>query len=162
MPDRINILSYESRHAQDFHDLNIAWVSRFFTVEDKDRVQLEDPEAMILDKGGAILMAEDEKGCAIGCVALIPFETDVLEIAKMAVDEAAQGRGVGGRLMGAAIEKAQQLGATELYLESNSALGPAVHLYERAGFRHLSLEERPTSPYERCDVYMRLDISGSL
>jgi putative acetyltransferase len=157
--DGIRIIPFEARHARAFRDLNIAWVSRFFVVEDKDREQLEDPEARIISKGGTILIAEDELGCAVGCVSLVPYRAHVLELAKMAVDQAAQGRGVGGRLMGASIAKASELGATAIYLESNSKLGPAVRLYERFGFRHLPADDRPASPYERCDVYMRLDLN---
>lgn len=154
----VTIVPFRSSHAHAFHDLNVAWVSRYFTLEDKDREQLENPEAKIIARGGTILMAEDETGQAIGCVSLVPYEDGVLELAKMAVDDAAQGRGIGGRLMDAAIAKARALGARALYLESNSILGPAVRLYERTGFRHLPADQRPASPYARCDVYMRLEL----
>jgi ribosomal protein S18 acetylase RimI-like enzyme len=42
-------------------------------------------------------------------------------------------------------------GATLLYLETNSALKPAIALYESFGFVHLP--PRPT-PYARADVFM--------
>lgn len=151
------ILPFEARHARAFRDLNIAWVERYFGAEAKDYV-LDDPEGRIIGKGGAILIAEDRTGTAIGCVALVPAGGDVLELAKMAVADHVQGQGIGHLLMDAAVAKARTLGARALYLESNSSLKPALHLYERAGFRHLPPGERPQSPYARCDVYMRLDL----
>ncbi|WP_298674125.1 GNAT family N-acetyltransferase [uncultured Sphingomonas sp.] len=153
--DDISIVAFEPRHAAAFSALNIAWLERFFAVEDKDREQLGAAQARVIDKGGAILIAEDEAGVALGCVALIPYAEGELELAKMAVAEAAQGRGVGRKLMDAAIARAQAMGARSLYLESNKALIPAITLYERSGFQHLAPEARPKSPYARCDVYMR-------
>ena len=39
-----------------------------------------------------------------------------------------------------------------LYLETHHSLGPALKLYETAGFVY---EERPSAPgYQRSDVYM--------
>lgn len=154
----IAVLPFETRHAPAFRDLNLAWLERYFAVEEKDRHLLDDPEGRIIAKGGAILIAEDREGNAIGCVALVPIGEDVLELAKMAVAQDSQGRGVGHLLMDAAIATARALGARALYLESNSSLGPALHLYGRAGFRHLPADERPRSPYARCDVYMRLEL----
>jgi putative acetyltransferase len=152
------ILPFEARHARAFRDLNIAWVERHFGAEAKDYELLDDPEGRIIAKGGAILIADDKAGAAIGCVALVPIGDDVLELAKMAVADHVQGRGIGQLLMDAAVAKARALGARALYLESNSILKPALRLYERAGFRHLPPGERPHSPYRRCDVYMRLEL----
>ena len=152
----IFIVPFEGRHAKTFRDLNVAWVESYFgTVEEKDYFLLDAPEDRIIRKGGAVLIAE-EAGIAIGCVALVPSQSGEIELAKMAVAEEAKGKGVGRKLMDAAIAKARELGATTIYLESNSILTPAVTLYERAGFEHLPPSERPISPYARCDVYMRL------
>jgi putative acetyltransferase len=155
------VVAFAGRHARAFRELNIAWVQRYFgTVEEKDFYILDAPDERIIDKGGAILIAEDRTGTAIGCVALIPVGEGVLELAKMAVADECQGKGVGSMLMNAAIEKGRELGARALYLESNSILGPALRLYERAGFRHLPPGERPCSPYARCNVQMRLELSA--
>ena len=155
----IAIVPFEARHAYAFRALNIAWVERYFgTVEDKDYYLLDDPQGRIIDKGGTVLIAEDQSGNGVGCVALVALDDHELELAKMAVADECQGRGVGRMLMDAAIAKCRELGARALYLESNSSLKPAVTLYEKAGFRHLRPEERPNSPYVRCDVYMRLEL----
>ena len=54
--------------------------------------------------------------------------------------------------MGAAVERFVEIGGCRLYLESNSGLGPAIALYESAGFVHESPPE--ASDYARADVYM--------
>lgn len=151
----VSIVDFEPRHSTAFAALNIEWLERYFAIEDKDRAQIENAQAAIIDEGGTILIAEDEAGEAIGCVALIPYRDGELELAKMAVSHAAQGCGVGRKLMDAAITRAREMGARSIYLESNTKLTPAVTLYERSGFRHLAPEERVASPYVRCDVYMR-------
>lgn len=154
----IKIVPFEPGHARAFHDLNVAWVERHFAMEDKDRLLLERPQEKIIDQGGHILIAQDESGAAIGCVALVPYSEGVLELAKMAVSDSARGKGVGSMLMAATITQARQLGARELYLESNALLGPAVRLYERSGFQHLPAELRPASPYARANVFMLLEL----
>jgi GNAT superfamily N-acetyltransferase len=156
--DDVRIISFEAAYRSDFRDLNLAWVSKYFTVEAKDHEQLENPQERIIDRGGVILLAQNARGAIIGCVSLIPYKPGVLELAKMAVHESAQGCGVGRKLIEVAIDKARLLGARSIYLESNSILGPALRLYERAGFKHLPPEQRPSSAYTRCNVYMMRNI----
>ena len=78
------------------------------------------------------------------------------EVAKMAVTDAAQGLGIGRRLLQATIETARESGAARLFLETNSVLAPAIRLYESVGFRHVPAERRKVSPYARSDVQMEL------
>ncbi|MGN6480055.1 MAG: bifunctional helix-turn-helix transcriptional regulator/GNAT family N-acetyltransferase, partial [Luteibacter sp.] len=56
-------------------------------------------------------------------------------------------------LLDAAIATFRERGGKRLFLESNSRLGRALGMYERAGFvRQQAI--RPGSHYERADVYM--------
>ncbi|MFN3512765.1 MAG: GNAT family N-acetyltransferase [Phenylobacterium sp.] len=151
----MRIVAFEPRHAQAWRSLNEAWISRHFTIEPKDRQVLDDPVGQIVAKGGYIFMGERE-GEAIGCVGLIPMTDGGFEVAKMTVSEAARGTGLGKALMQACIDKARELGAPRLYLETNSALGPALALYRASGFRDLPPRE---TPYARCDVWMELPLS---
>lgn len=147
------IRPFTSGDAQAFHDLNMEWLTTFFRVEPKDEATLSDPEGTILAAGGQILLA-DRSGQSVGCVALVPMPDGGYEVAKMAVSPAAQGRGVGRRLLEAGIAWARERGARRLYLESNARLAPALHLYEAVGFRHLP--PSTTSPYARADVFMEM------
>jgi putative acetyltransferase len=105
--------------------------------------------------GGHILMALED-GEAIGCVALMAMKDGGFEVSKMAVTEAHKGRGIGGELMAACIERARSAGARRLYLETNSTLAPALGLYRRFGFQDVQPTE--PSPYARADVMMELQL----
>jgi putative acetyltransferase len=150
----VRVRPYEKTDAAAFKALNVAWIAHYFRVEPADLKALGNPQG-ILDGGGAIVMAEQD-GAPVGCCALIAHDADTLEVAKMAVIESARGAGIGAALMQAIIAEGRRLGAKRLYLESNSALAPALKLYEKHGFKHLPPERRPHSPYARCDVFMEL------
>jgi putative acetyltransferase len=136
-----------------FRDINLEWIERFFVIEDKDRETLGNARKYILDPGGAIFMAMDGQH-AVGAVALIVMEEGSVELAKMGVRPAAQGRGAGRMLIAAAVEHARAAGMRRIYIETNSSLGPALKLYHDAGFRPLA-QPIPT-PYARADVQLEL------
>jgi hypothetical protein len=46
--------------------------------------------------------------------------------------------------------------APRLFLETNSALAPALGLYRAMGYREMGCDERPATDYQRCDVWMEL------
>ena len=145
------IVDYDSCYGDAFERLNCEWLEKYFLVEPIDRVILADPEKNVLQAGGVILYAVD-RDQAVGTVALKHHGDGVYELTKMAVTEAFQGKGLGRRLLCAAIERFREFRGERLYLESHSSLLPALALYESAGFRH----EAPPRPseYERADVYM--------
>ena len=153
MSDTIRILDFDPRWREDFARLNIAWLERWFVVEPIDRVVLSDPERHILAGGGRVLFAVDAEGRAVGTVALKHEGDGVYELTKMAVDPSQQGRGIGRRLLEAAIAAYRANGGRELFLESSRKLGPALRLYESAGFAHRPAP-RPGTHYARADVYM--------
>jgi predicted N-acetyltransferase YhbS len=72
----------------------------------------------------------------------------------MAVAPAERRQGIGRRLIETAIAKAERMGATRLYLESNATLPGAVALYASMGFRHLPPSRITPSHYARADVFM--------
>jgi len=146
----MEIVEFEPRHAEAFRTLNEAWISKHFTLEAKDREVLNDPQGKIIARGGRIFMALRD-GAPVGCVALMKMDDGGYEVAKMTVSEALRGSGLGRRLMQRCIDAGAELGATRLYLETNSGLGPALGLYRAMGFRDLAPME---TPYARADVFM--------
>lgn len=150
----IAVVDYEPRHRDAFRDLNLAWITRWFRVEDADRRALDDPEGYILRRGGCIFIAEDG-GVAVGTCALLRGEDGSFELAKMAVDPAARGRGIGRALGEAAIARARALGAPRVELLSNTILEPAIRLYRALGFVEVPL---PATEYERANIKMVLDL----
>ena len=148
--DDIRIVPFAPEHAEAFLSLNEAWISRDFTLEAKDRQVLSDPQGKIIAPGGQVFMAI-KAGVAVGCVALIKMDDGGYEVAKMTVGETLRGLGLGRMLMQRCIEAGAERGATRLYLETSSRLGPALSLYRAMGFCDLN----PTpSPYVRADVFM--------
>ncbi len=138
-----------------FQRLNEEWISRYFVLEHKDNEALRDPQCAILDGGGRIFLAFQENE-AVGCCALLALGAGEFEVAKMAVTESAQGRGIGRCLLESVIDNARASGAKRLYLETNHKLAPAIRLYESVGFQHLPAERIVPSAYARADTYMEM------
>ena len=154
LSSEVRIVDFTPRYREDFARLNYAWIERWFRIEAADRNSLDDPERTILAPGGHIFMAllGDD---AIGTCALIRRDAAVYELAKMAVDDRAQGRGVGERLGRAVIDRARDLGARQVVLDSNTILEPAIRLYRRLGFKELP---RMPTDYERSNIQMALEL----
>lgn len=149
----IEIIDFAPSHAADFKSLNERWIRKYFKMEAADYAALDHPQSYIIDKGGCILMAVCN-GRAIGTCALIRMKDEAsLELAKMAISPKMQGQGIGLILVKAAIARARKLGAKRLYLESNTILKSAIHLYEKVGFRKIT---GAPSPYERSNIQMEL------
>jgi len=151
----MRIDTFRPEHAAAFDALNRAWLVGYGLIEPHDVEQLTDPRKEILDPGGQIFVALDG-GDVVGVCAAIPHGSDAIELAKLAVTPAAQGRGVGRRLVEACVAFARDRGARRVELVSSSRLQAALKLYESMGF------ERGPLPadvqYETADVYMALDI----
>ena len=150
----VTIVSYQPKYKEDFKKLNEEWITTYFKMEKADHKALDNPQGYILDKGGHILVAlyHDE---VVGVCALIKMDDPEYdyELAKMAVSPKAQGKNIGWLLAQAVIEKARSLGASNIYIESNTALKPAISLYHKLGFE--KVVGRAT-PYERCNIQLRL------
>ena len=146
----MEIVDFEPAHAGAFKALNEAWIAKHFTLEAKDREVLDDPQGKIIALGGRIFMALKD-GQAVGCAALLKMADGGYEVAKMTVSETLRGSGLGRQLMQRCIDAGAELGATRLYLETNSSLGPALGLYRAMGFQDLAPAE---TAYARADVFM--------
>ena len=149
------IRSFQAGDEAAFRTLNEQWIKHYFKVERKDQAILGDPLKSIIERGGQIIIACVGKQ-SIGCCALLRMSEDEFEVAKMAVTPGYRGRGIGRRLLHAAIEEARRMRARRLYLETNHILEPAIRLYESVGFRRLHPTQVTPSPYDRADVYMEL------
>ncbi len=136
----VKIIDFEPQYRQEFAEMNIEWISQYFTVEPHDLEQLENPEDFILDKGGKIFFAQ-YGGKIIGTVALIKSAETVFEMAKMAVKPAFKGLGAGEKLGRHLIKAAKKAGCTRLFLESNRQLIPALTLYKKLGFVEIPVGE---------------------
>jgi ribosomal protein S18 acetylase RimI-like enzyme len=116
-----------------------------------------DPDGQIVAPGGQIFVAR-HNGEVVGTCAVLPHAQGVLELLKLAVVPAAQGLGLGRRLVEACLGYARERGAQRLVLLSNSKLGAALRLYEGLGFRRARMPA--DIMYLTADVYMELDLTA--
>lgn len=109
-------------------------------------LRASDVERIVSDSGTTLFVAErDDK--IVGTLTLHVFETATgcrAWIEDVVVDESARRQGVADQLTGAALERAQQLGARTVDLTSRPTREAANRLYERLGF-----ERRDTNVYRK-------------
>ena len=151
----VNIIPFQPSRAEAFRDLNLAWLKKYFKVEEKDKKLLEDSERHIIVPGGFIFMAVQGRQ-TVGCFAFIKIGEGVFELGKMAVDPTHQGRRIGQQLLSYGIRYARDRQWKKIILYSSTRLGPALHIYRKFGFREVPLEKE--LPYLRSDIKMELDL----
>lgn len=152
----IRIIDWQPSYQDAWKNLNIAWISKDYEVEQVDFDTLDFPEKYFIQGGGAVLLAQSESdGEILGTVALQPFGDGVLELAKMTVAESARGLKIGELLGVAALERARQLGAKRVFLLSNTKAYQAINLYFKLGFRCVALE---STEFKRANIQMEIRI----
>ena len=149
----VDIVDYDPKYKEDFRRLNVEWLTKYFAVEPVDEEIFANTEKIISD-GGAILFAKigDE---VVGTCALFKVG-DTFELAKMGVTEKYRGRHIGKTLLLAALERARGLGASSVFLVTNSSLVPATSLYRSVGFR--VTHSGPHPKYARGDLTMEIAV----
>lgn len=153
----VEIVEYQPQYKKSFYELNRKWIEMYWELEPHDIEVLENPEKYILEKGGHIFVAL-YNGFPVGVCALCPMPEESaydFELAKLAVNNSIQRKGIGRRLCDAVIDKARELGGKMLFLESNTRLKPAIALYRKLGFKELP-EYHPA--YARGDIQMELSL----
>ena len=152
------VVTYRDEWRGEFERLNREWIETWFTLEDADRATFRDPVAKIITPGGQILFVVED-GRVLGTCAVIRHRPDVHEIAKMAVDPEARGRGYGDLLMEAAVDFSRRTGARRIVIVSNTKLAPAIRLYEKHGFTRVPLA--PSEEYARADIRLERELTPS-
>ncbi len=137
-------------HLADFIRLNDIWIKEHFVLEEADRALAANP-GRIIDEGGFIfsaLLADRVEGvCALFRDSAVRYQ-----LGRMAVAPEQRGAGIGGALMDHALQQARLVGATSVYLLSNTVLHPAISLYRRFGFVPIATGQHPV--YARCNIVM--------
>ena len=85
------------------------------------------------------------------------FEVHVCEIQKMYFSPKVRGKGYGELMFNKCLQTAKNLGYKQCYLESAPQLKAAIHIYEKAGFKHLKQALGNTGHYS-CGVWMIIDL----
>lgn len=145
----MEIVGYLEKYKKDFIELNIGWVERFFVMEQADRDVLENVDEFI-QKGAMIYFAVENGKVLATCMAM-PLEKEKWEICKLAAAGQYTGKGAGSAVFLACMEYAVAHGAKKLTLISNRRLKPALHIYEKYGFKEVPLKKEYWG-YERADI----------
>jgi putative acetyltransferase len=156
-PD-LMIAPYRQEFRSAFERLNREWIETWFEVEDEDREVFRNPEAKILAAGGQIFFVL-RQGEVLGTCAVIPHGPGEWEIAKMAVASAARGQGLGDLLMEAAIDFAHSMQARRVIIVSNTALQPALRLYQKHGFLVVPMID--DGRYRRANIRLELELEAT-
>lgn len=109
-----------------FADRAITFIGGEYTPKPADPETLRAPQ-------GAFLVAWGD-GEPVGCGALRRLEPHRFEVKHLYVAPAGRGRGTGAALLQALEARAVELGATEVVLDTNSALAAANGLYASRGY----------------------------
>ena len=152
----IEIVAYAPIYKDAFKRLNEDWITKHFVMEATDHKVLDHPQDEIISKGGHVLFALHGE-VVVGTCALMKSHHDGFdfELAKMGVAPTFRRNGIGYKLAAAALQKARNLGARKVFLESNTVLAPAIKLYKKLGFVEF---EGDASPYDRANIQMRIEL----
>jgi len=108
-------------------------------------IVLPRPTTEIRAHASQFLVAVSTAGALLGCVAWRPYESDLLEIRSLAVDQPRAGQGIGTLLVTAAMAAARQRGAREVF-----ALSMRPHLFLRLGFIQVEKDRFPQKVWADC------------
>ena len=126
----MTIEEYREEWKGEFFSLNKAWIDRYFTMEEADWEMLSHPERYL------------QAGAMVG---------EEWEICKLATREGYHGRGAGSAVLRACMDYATKHGAKKLTIVTNHILKPALHIYEKFGFRPVPVTD---CEYQRGDVQL--------
>ena len=101
-----SIIPFEEKYSNDFYNLNVEWLEKYFYVEPYDKKVLSNPKDFIIDKGGVIFFVKYNNEI-VGTVALIN-QGSFFELSKMAVSPKHHGLKIGQQLMDYCINFARE------------------------------------------------------
>jgi len=150
----MEICAYTPSLKAYFRSLNEEWLKKYFVLEPYDTILLENCEEEIIDKGGYIFFGVQD-GEVIGTYALLAPKNGCVELGKMAITAAHQGKGYGQQLLKHALKTAKAFGNKEILLYSSRSLKNSIYLYRKFGFKEVP---NTNSPYKRGDIKMILKL----
>lgn len=151
------------------------WLGRDLAFQDLEQ-ELADVGRKYLPPEGRVVVAVDDGGSAVGCVAYHRLDGETAEMKRLFVRPSGRGQHLGERLARRIMALAREDGCTRMVLDTVRPLEAAVALYRKLGFAEAepyyhnpfddviyfekSLEEPMVEvrPYKEADVSAMLDI----
>ena len=153
MDNAVEIIEYDEKYHSDFKRMNLDYLDKYNLTESHDMIILDNPEEVILRRGGFIWLAKAGNEI-VGTVGIMPEGHGIFELIKMCVAESWRGKGISKLLMETCLQKVKELGGEKLFLFSNHQLQTALKLYTKYGFKNVEVTD---SPFETADVKMELE-----
>lgn len=146
----MKVVPFNDRYKQDFIELNKAWISSMFVIEDEDLRELSNIEPY-LKNGGQIFFALDDNGKVLACCMIAPRDDGDWEIMKFAASGMYTGKGAGSACLEACINYAKEKKLPKIIIVSNRLCTKAIHLYRKFGFTEIEVDKKKF-PFERADI----------
>lgn len=145
----MELVKFEEKYRQSFIDFNTDWiVFNFGFLEEHDKETFEKIDEEL--NNGAMIFFAVENEIPLACCMAMPMENTTWEICKLSSNKNVPHKGAGNLVFKASMDWALNHGAKRLFIISNTKLKPALHIYEKNGFKEMKLDD-----YE----YVRGDIA---
>ncbi len=143
------MIPYDSKYKDKFIEYNTDWIIDNFGFLEKEDKEIFANIEQDIGNGAMIYFAVEEETVLATCMAK-HMQDDTWEICKLASNKHQTHKGCGSAVFESAMQWAVEHGAVRLFIISNSKLKPALHIYEKFGFKEIKLGD-----YE----YVRGDIA---
>ncbi len=151
----MELIKYDARYKDDFIRFNTDWIiDNFGFLEQEDLDSFAHIEEAL--DGGAMIFFAVEQGTALATCMTRPLDGDTWEICKLGSNKELPHAGSGSAVFEAAMQWAADHGAKRLFILSNRKLKPALHIYEKYGFREIKLDDYE---YQRGDIAFEKNLS---
>lgn len=146
----MKIVPYDPKYRSAFIELNTAWISEMFVIEQTDIDVLNGIEDT-LRAGGQIFFAVDEQDTVLACCMIAPLPNGEWEIEKFAARGMYTGTGAGSACLRACLDHARQRRVEKVVIVSNHECAQAIRLYRKFGFTEVPVD-RKKFPFERASI----------
>ncbi|KAI7898856.1 acyl-CoA N-acyltransferase [Cokeromyces recurvatus] len=156
--ERLFMTTFNAKYIKAFKEISVNWIEEYFVIEEKDLQQLNKPEETIIENGGEIFSLINKEGVVVGVSSMIIESDGTVELGKMGVKKAYQGKGYAHPLIYEAISWAKRSDKKFPYVKlcTSSKLIPAINLYKKYGFENMPI--KGPREFARGDVMMKLKL----
>ena len=144
----MKIIKYDSKYKDEFIQFNTDWIIDNFGYLEQEDFETFDKIEEELEEGGMIFFAVDNERALATCMSK-PMENGTWEICKLGSSKIYPHKGCGSAVFKASVDWAIEHGAKRLFIISNSKLKPAIHIYQKHGFKEIKLSNYE---YDRGDI----------